>query len=95
MDHHGGQSHDKSLNIQMELSRNWHYMWSKYYFYNKHFGTVQSILKILPNFFSAAIKFIVFSILNKKDLKKIYFCRMNGIYNSIIGRKAWYRPQIS
>ena len=95
VDHHGGQSHDKSLNIQMELSRNWHYMWSKYYFYNKHFGTIRSIVKILPNFLSATIKFIVFSILNKKDLKKIYFCRMNGIYNSIIGRKAWYRPQIS
>ena len=93
--HYGGKSHDKAFDMQMELSRNWHYMWSKYYFYKKHFGILLSIFKIFPNFISSVIKFVLFSVLNKKDLKKIYFCRMNGIYNSIIGRKAWYRPQIS
>ena len=93
--HYGGKSHDKAFDIQMELSRNWHYMWSKFYFYKKHFGILFSIFKIFPNFISSVIKFALFSVLNKKDLKKIYFCRMNGIYNSIIGRKAWYRPQIS
>ena len=93
--HYGGKSHDKAFDTQMELSRNWHYMWSKYYFYKKHFGILLSIFKISPNFISSVIKFVLFSVLNKKDLKNIYFCRMNGIYNSMIGRKAWYRPQIS
>ena len=92
--HYGGKSHDKTFDFQMELSRNWHYMWSKYYFYKKHFGILLSIFKIFPNFISSVIKFVLFSVLNKKNLKKIYFCRMNGIYNSMIGRKAWYRPQI-
>ena len=93
--HTGGKSHDPKFDTLMELQRNWHYMWSKYYFYKKHFGILLSIFKIFPNFISSVIKFVLFSVLNKKNLKKIYFCRMNGIYNSIIGRKAWYRPQIS
>ena len=30
--HLGGLSHGDSENIEMEKSRNWHWMWSKFYF---------------------------------------------------------------
>ena len=30
--HLGGSSHNESINFEMELSRNWHWMWSMFYF---------------------------------------------------------------
>ena len=36
--HLGGSSHNESINFEMELSRNWHWMWSTYYYNKKHFG---------------------------------------------------------
>ena len=35
LDHLGGQSHG-GYDFEMEKSRNWHWMWSKFYFYKKH-----------------------------------------------------------
>ena len=38
INHIGGSSHNKSINFEMELSRNWHWMWSTFYFNKKHYG---------------------------------------------------------
>ncbi len=91
--HEGGSSHVKEINKEMELSRNWHYMWSKFYFYKKHYGFIYSLAHISPNFFSSIIKFLLFTITFQEEKKQIYYHRMSGIYNSIMGRKAWFRPK--
>ena len=92
--HKGGSSHVKEINNEMELSRNWHYMWSKFYYHKKHYGFLYSIAKILPSFVSSIIKFLFFSCIFHKEKKNIYFHRMSGIYNSILGKNSWYRPKI-
>ena len=33
INHAGGTSHDESINHEMEKSRNWHWMWSTFYFH--------------------------------------------------------------
>ena len=38
IDHVGGSSHNETINLKMELSRNWHWMWSIFYFNRKHYG---------------------------------------------------------
>ena len=38
INHAGGTSHDDSINYEMEKSRNWHWMWSSFYFHKKHYG---------------------------------------------------------
>ena len=30
---------------EIEFSRNWHWMWSKFYFNKKHFGYLRAFLK--------------------------------------------------
>ena len=46
------------------------------------------------NLFSAIIKvFWHFILFNKKE-RKIYFQRLSGLINSILGKKSWYRPKI-
>ena len=93
--HAGGTSHENSINYEMEKSRNWHWMWSSFYFHKKHYGYAIALLKILPKFFSAIIKTIYFKIISNNEKKEIYYCRFEGILNSILMRKSWYRPKIN
>ena len=92
--HLGGASHNARLNTQMELSRNWHWMWSSFYFHKKHYGYVSAFLKILPKFFSSVIKFLFYSITFNTLKKNIYRCRLQGIINSLLLKKSSYRPNI-
>ena len=93
--HAGGTSHEESINSEMEKSRNWHWMWSTFYFHYKHYGYVIALIKILPKFLSAMIKTIYFKIISNNKKKDIYYCRFEGILNSILMRKSWYRPKIN
>ena len=92
--HAGGTSHEESINYEMEKSRNWHWMWSTFYFHKKHYGYFIALIKILPKFLSAIIKLIYFTFTSNKEKQDIYRSRFNGILNSILLRKSWYRPKI-
>ena len=92
--HIGGSSHNKEINFEMELSRNWHWMWSTFYFNKKHYGYLFALASVAKKFFSSIFKIILYTLFFKKDKKKIYMQRFSGIFNSIIGNKSWYRPKI-
>ena len=92
--HLGGKSHNSSINFEMELSRNWHWMWSTFYFNKKHSGYIISLIKISGKLFSAVLKTIYFSIIFNEKKRRIYFHRISGIINSMIGKSSWYRPKI-
>ena len=92
--HLGGKSHSMVYNKEIEFSRNWHWMWSKFYFNKKHYGYSKALLISLPILISSIIKFIYYFVTHNKFKKKIYIMRFLGLFNSVIGKKSWYRPQI-
>ena len=92
--HLGGSSHNKSIDFEMELSRNWHWMWSTFYFNKKHYGYLYSLISVGGKFFSSLVKIIFYSLIFNKRKRKIYFQRFSGLLNSIVGKKSWYRPKI-
>ena len=93
IDHDGGASHDQSINNEMELSRNWHWMWSTFNYHKKYKGFFVSFFMILPKLSSAIIKVVVYTLtFNKK--KKIYYQRLSGLINAIMGKSSWYRPKV-
>ncbi len=94
INHLGGRSHNTSIDLEMELSRNWHWMWSTFYFNKKHFGYLFALFKVSRKFFSSLIKLIFYTIFFNQTKKKIYYHRFSGLFNSIIGKKSWYRPKI-
>ena len=95
INHAGGTSHEDSINYEMEKSRNWHWMWSTFYFHYKHYGYMAALIKILPKFLSATLKTIFYVIILNNKKKDIYFYRFKGILNSILMRKSSYRPKIN
>ena len=92
--HEGGKSHDPSIDFEMELSRNWHWMWSQFYFEKKYRGYFFSLIKISPKFFSSIFNIFLYSLLLSKKKKMIYFYRLKGIISAILGQTSWYRPKI-
>ena len=91
--HLGGTSHNPDIEKPMELSRNWHWMWSTFYFHKKHYGYLSALIKILPKLCSSFFKFVIFFIILKRKKSEIYKHRFLGIINSILLRKSWYRPK--
>lgn len=90
--HQGGSSHDKEHNFEMELSRNWHWMWSLYYFNKKHYGTLKALIHISDKFITALLKYLFYLFILKKKKKLLYKQRLLGLWNSIIGQTSFYRP---
>lgn len=93
IDHGGGASHDESIKVEMELSRNWHWMWSTFNYHKKYKGFFVSFLLILPKLGSAFIKVLIYSLASNKK-KKIYYQRLSGLINAIMGKSSWYRPKV-
>ena len=91
IDHAGAGS---IVSKDLEYLRNWHWMWSKFYFNKKHYGYFKAFSKIISNLLSAIVKYVFYLILFNTHKKKIYLMRICGLYNSIIGKKSWFRINI-
>ena len=91
--HLGSYTTKQDLTNNMEYIRNWHWMWSKFYFNKKHYGYFLAIVKTFHNLISAIIKYIFYSILFNNHKKNIYKMRFFGLLNSIVGNKSSLRPR--
>ena len=92
--HLGGSSHNESINFEMELSRNWHWMWSTFNYHRKYKGFFISFIIILPKLSSAIIKVVIYSLIFNKEKRKIYYQRLSGLINAMLGKNSWYRPKV-
>ena len=92
--HEGGKSHENKINYEMELSRNWHWMWSTFYYNKKYKGFVNSLIMVFPKLLSSIFKYFYFLFIMNKEKKEIYYQRFSGLANSIAGKKSWYRPKV-
>ena len=91
IDHKGSSSTNIKNNKEFEYLRNWHWMWSKFYFNKKHYGIVNSLIKVCPNLISAIFKYIFYLFTLNSHKKNIYKMRILGLFYSIIGKKSFYR----
>lgn len=91
LNHLGASSTDKLFAKKIEYFRNWHWMWSKFYFNRKHYGYFNALNKVILNFLSAIFKYIFYFILFNSHKRNIYLMRICGLFNSMIGKKSWFR----
>ena len=94
INHLGGKSPSNIYETEIEYSRNWHWMWSKFYFNKKHYGYLKAFIKSFPTLITSIIKFLYYLVKFNEYKKKIYKMRFSGLYNSMLGRKSWYRPKV-
>ena len=94
INHEGASSVENIKKIELEKNRNWHWMWSTFYYNKKYKGFLIALILIMPKLISSIAKTLFFLIIFNKGKRDIYFCRMSGIINSILGKKSWYRPSL-
>jgi len=94
INHLSAKTVDDKFSNEVEFSRNWHWIWSKFYYNKKHFNFLKALIVCLPTYFSSVLKFVFYFLTDNKIKKKIYFNRASGFINALLGRSSWYRPNL-
>jgi len=90
--HLGSQSHDAKFNHVAKLSRNWHYCWSKFYYYKKNVNYLYALKKTLPFIVKTFFRCLKFKLMNKKIDYSLTRAELNGSIASVLLKKSNYRP---
>ena len=71
--------------------REWHWMWSSFYFYKKNYNYFYALNKIFSKFVKAFFKLIFYILIFNKNEKEKYKYRFLGILNGILCRPSSFR----
>ena len=93
VEHLGGKSVNLPNTIEIEANKNWHFMWSKFYFLKKNFTTLFHFKKTALDLFIDMIKFCIFFPFDYRK-RTIYLNRISGLINSYLGSKSFRRINI-
>ena len=82
----------KIIHFNIELCRNWHWMWSLFYYNYKHFGIIIAYKITITKFFLSFFKLFFALITLNKNKCLIHYYRLSGLLNAFLGKPAWLRP---
>ena len=68
----------------------WHFIWSKFYYYRKHYSFFISIPFFLPILFRILFRIVFYKLTNNKKFIRYYY-RWDGLISSILGKKSHMR----
>jgi len=97
IDHMGWKSSfnvDENFGMHSDKLRNWHYMWSFFYYNKKNYGYLYSLIKSLSRLLRSVLRIIFYSITFNNKQRIIYTYRFLGLINSIFLKKSKYRVNI-
>jgi GT2 family glycosyltransferase len=78
--------------FKIELCRNWHWMWSLYYYNLKHFGLFSAYKITLYKFISSLLKLLLSILLMQKKKYLVHKYRLLGLINVYKKKDSWLRP---
>ncbi len=91
--HEKGQAVEtKNINEFTKLQNlySWHFIWSKYYYFYKHYGKLLSLIYFTPILIRILIRMSVYKLINSNKFTK-YYCRWDGLKSSILNKKSLMR----
>ena len=89
--HRGSAATDPDYSIETEMFRNWHLMWSQFYYTKKYKNYFYAFFFMIGKFVRSFFKMIIFTLIYNKKKQTMYYARFMGILNSMLGKKARYR----
>ena len=93
--HSGMKSSNKKFEFEINKSRNWHYCWSKFYFYKKNFSYLYALKKILPNIYRSTTTIIRSIIQKDKNNYELAKAELSGSLRSLLLKDSTYRPKVN
>jgi len=71
--------------------RNWHFIWSKFYYFRKHYGYVIALIIFIPLIIRTIFKINFYKLKNDEKNVIKYETRYSGLINSIKNKKSFMR----
>tara|TARA_B110000305_G_scaffold229821_1_gene281194 strand:- start:254 stop:1099 length:846 start_codon:yes stop_codon:yes gene_type:complete len=68
--------------------RTWHFIWSKFYYFKKHYGFLFALIYFVPIFIRINLRVILYKLKNDKINHDKYKARRSGLYASILNQKS-------
>ena len=93
--HGGTSSTDPNYMHEIYLNRNWHYCWSKFYFYKKHYNYLYAFIKTFPNLVRAFKYYIYFKFKKDEYNIRLHKAELSGLFSAYMLKKSYYRPNIN
>ena len=87
----GSAATDPDYSLESVIFRDWHFMWSTFYYYKKYYGYFYAVYKTYGKLFRLMCNMILFTILFDKKKKTVYYAKAFGLLNAMLGKKSWYR----
>ena len=75
---------------KLQYLYSWHFIWSKFYYFKKHYGKVFAILYFTPIIIRIIIRVGYYKLTRNKEITKYYY-RLNALLSSIFGKKSFMR----
>ena len=82
--HWGGSVNDRS--IEFECFKKWHWEWSKYYYYNKHYNKMIVFCIALTSIIKFTTKIFIYFFIDKNK-NSIFKSRLNGLLSYYLNKK--------
>ena len=87
----GSAATDPDYGLESVIFRDWHFMWSTFYYYKKYYGYFYAVYKTYGKLFRSIFNMILFTILFDKKKSTFYYGRAFGLLNAMLGKTSWYR----
>lgn len=71
--------------------REWHWMWSSFYFYKKHYGYFYSFFKFSGKLLKSLIKMIFFTLFKNNELSSKHRIRFKGLLCGFLNKPSNFR----
>ncbi len=68
----------------------WHFIWSKFYFFKKHYGGIFAFIYFIPILLRILFRISYYKLTNNNKFLKYYY-RWDGVISSILQRKSYMR----
>ena len=81
--------------LEIDLCRNWHWMWSLFYYNAKHYGLFKAYCVTLNKLTSSSYNLILATLFFNFKKRKINFYRILGLINAYQGNRSWLRPYVN
>ena len=93
--HHLGFKSSLGKNLSEKINANnvkdWHWMWSSFYFYKKNYNFFYATYKLIGKLIKSFFKIIIYSSTFQKNKKDKYLYRFLGLFNSFIDKPSYFR----
>ncbi len=75
---------------KLENLYTWHFIWSKFYFFKKHYGKILALIYFIPVLIRIMFRMCIYKLFKSEKYIK-YYCRWDGLRASILSKKSSMR----